>query len=154
MPLTRQWNSKLHNRWSLSLSLSLCGIKKIYRVIPAVIQPTQEAPTRNLATHHSCTTLAATTGSTVKFAWFPLSFGSRGFHFHSLHKSVHSLLDVYKHASFPSIDSLVDVAPFISIRWTFVRNVVFNWSKRWSFARVSIIRLRFSPLSEVYRPEV
>lgn len=101
--LIRQWNSKLHNRWSLSLwhkenlSSHLARLYSHHLTRHPTLggarsfQPpssTFDPLTTTRACHFSGS--CCYNRMHVKFARFLLSFGSRGFHFPP-HKSVHSL---------------------------------------------------------------
>lgn len=126
--LIRQWNSKLHNRWSLSLwhkeNLS-SHLPRLYshhltRHPPNVGARSSSYPLAStfdlLTTDHSChfSSSCCYNRMHVKFAWFLLSFGSRGFHF-PLHKSVRSLLNVRTRvvSRLPSVSIPADVVPFL-----------------------------------------
>lgn len=122
--LIRQWNSKLHNRWSLSLwhkenlSSHLARLYSHHLTRHPTLggarsfQPpssTFDPLTTTRACHFSGS--CCYNRMHVKFARFLLSFGSRGFHFPP-HKSVHSLRTCV-------VSRVVSIPLFISIRQPF-----------------------------------
>ena len=122
--LIRQWNSKLHNRWSLSLwhkenlSSHLARLYSHHLTRHPTLggarsfQPpssTFDPLTTTRACHFSGS--CCYNRMHVKFARFLLSFGSRGFHFPT-HKSVHSLRTRV-------VSHVVSIPLFTSIRQPF-----------------------------------
>lgn len=161
--LIRQWNSKLHNRWTLSLwhkeNLS-SHLPRLYshhltRHPPNVGARSSSYPLAStfdlLTTDHSChfSSSCCYNRMHVKFAWFLLSFGSRGFHF-PLHKSVRSLLNVRTRvvSRLPvCIDSCRRGSLFISTRGplSFVTSFTFSIKPPLTHGNSIIRILYFSP---------